>query len=243
MKYLRQYIRQVIKESVDVPNLAVVTRESRGGDVIAVLYNADELEMTPTSRWKKDVVEDSHDVDLVYDVVRGFIHMGSPRGGGACDGAWVVFRSAGPGYGKAVYSVGYALSPSGRLMPDRRGVTDRAYRAWASAWDKGEYKKRPMDDDQHVHALRGNEYHTDDPADDCSTYPPYLVKHGRDPRVVNHTYEGTGGEPVMLAAMRARHEKIVDGDEVFRKAFERAMIAAGETFFDRHYGSGSPASF
>jgi hypothetical protein len=41
--------------------------------------------------------------------VKGFIEVGPPRGvglsAGPCNGAWMVYRSAGPGYGKIVYGL------------------------------------------------------------------------------------------------------------------------------------------
>lgn len=235
-EYVREYVRHVIKESAGGEGLAVVVSH-HSSRAIAVLYDVEAFLSTVPSSWREAMIDGNLDVvdSLADNVVKGYISLGSPGSHGNCDGAWIVGRAAGPGYGREVYSVGYALSPNGRLAPDRNGVTDAAYNAWASVWKKSEYKKRPMDDSSHVHALKGNEYHTDDPADDCSTYPPYMMKYGRDPNVVNHTYQGTGDEKALLAGMQARHRELVGDDPRLQAALEEAMLEAGDAFFDMHY--------
>lgn len=83
-----------------------------------------------------------------------------------CYGAWEVTRSAGPGYGKLVYAMGYHMSPTGKLMPDRTSVSDSAREAWRKANKKSKGLK--FDD--------VNNPKTSDPSDDCVIhYPPNKI--------------------------------------------------------------------
>lgn len=49
---------------------------------------------------------------------------------GPCRGAWQVKRVAGPRYAEVLYGIGFGLSPTGLLAPDRNTVSKKAGRVW-----------------------------------------------------------------------------------------------------------------
>lgn len=106
----------------------------------------------------KDAIEsgkDLSDAGVVSNLncVVGYISVKEPEGlyglEEPCNGAWEVTKSWGPGLGRIVYDTGYALSPTGILMPDRSSVSKSAQRGWLSAPKKGGAKKLPPDCSTH----------------------------------------------------------------------------------------------
>lgn len=69
--------------------------------------------------------------NAAWEAVRGYIMITKPDE--PCGGAWQVSEVWGPGYGSEVYGLGYVMSPSGILMPDRFAVSKRAAGAWERA--------------------------------------------------------------------------------------------------------------
>lgn len=135
MTLLREYIRDVLKESASTQGYAVITGESffNPDAVEAVLIDVSKF-MSGMKSPPKTSLMTQLDVSkaAAKSSVVGYISVGPPQYGNAW-GAWEVTRSAGRGHGKLLYAIGYALSPKGLLMPDRVSVSDSAIEAWRKA--------------------------------------------------------------------------------------------------------------
>ena len=177
--------------------------------------------------------------DFFYDIMLAFIEITPPEsvGGqsyGPCAGAWMVSAVAGPGYGRNIYGLGYALSPSGVLVPDRSSVKPKARDAWRKVFAKP-VKKLQLDDREHAHSEKGNEYHTDDPFDDCR-----LHLDTEDPQL-DYAYSGTGEEEALLNKLEQNHYDTVNrlyeqqGDEDLILAAEGYLRRAVAKFWKVHY--------
>jgi hypothetical protein len=133
---LREYVRGVLLESVSTEGLAVFTGEGFF-DPQAV-----EAVLVDIAKFEEELAEATSQSSLFSRLdaakfaatksVVGYISFGPPEHGQAW-GAWEVTRSAGRGYGKILYAIGYALSPKGLIMPDRRSVSFSARAAWEKA--------------------------------------------------------------------------------------------------------------
>ena len=157
------------------------------------------------------------------DKVIGFVNVAAPRGA-PCRGAWQVKGIAGPG--RVVYTLAYALSPTGLVVPDRSSVSPSASSAWKkySALVGG---GQPLDDADHPKTgtdAAHDAAHTQDPSDDCYTSheEPWL----------NAAYTGRGDEAEVLRRMQAAHEAAAQGHVDDREEWESALTSAGFDFFD-----------
>lgn len=142
-----------------------VMRIQGNGEKMGVLVDLDVLQ-----RSLEDVAglgDDQTDwrdyIDMAVidtDCVMGIIQVAEPDA--PCNGAWEVKASAvrKKGLGKYVYSMGYWLSPSGELVPDRSQLTSDAVSTWTNASKK--LTSRPTDN---VHRPRNS-----DPNDDCDEW-------------------------------------------------------------------------
>jgi len=171
---LKEYVRSVLLESVSTEGLAVFVGEG--------FFNPDSKEavLVDLSAFKeamKEIEEIKGKKTLItpLDVAKfaaresivGYISVGPPTHGKAY-GAWEVTRSAGPGYGKLLYAIGYALSPNGLLMPDRSSVSSSARKGWEKASKTHETlpldplppenKTATKEDDSEVHDEEGYEF-------------------------------------------------------------------------------------
>jgi hypothetical protein len=256
MKTTRHYLKLLIREEVSLlressgfgEDLAVVVR-SAGSLKQAIIYDADVLfskidgleklsqgdGMTPVIR-----------AHLADTFVKGFIEVGPPRGmghrsAGPCNGAWMVYRSAGPGYGKIVYGVGFALSPSGRLIPDRLDVSDSAKAGWDKQFTGGR-GRLPLDDiDAHRDGgtIRPHPNHTDDPSDDCMvfkdlSYEDDGASYDNDQQL-NYSYDAVGWEVAELEKMSQKHQDLMSQlKSGFADYLEGLIVGAGAVFFGKH---------
>jgi hypothetical protein len=241
---LKSFVTEVLRESTQITdeNLAAVIRHI-GGKKQAYIYSISDLMS------RIDKIEEIYSLGMgngylnnyfANNILKGFIEVGVPSGiyrmsnsTGKCNSAWMVYRSAGPGYGKVVYGAGYALSPSGRLIPDRGSVSDDAIGGWKKAFSSGR-GRIPLDDIDHQHNVPGNEYHTDDPYDDCVVYDDESVNGNAE--VLNQAYESEGWEKGMLDSMMTRHEncmKQLKND--FSWAVESWIKGSGGIFFTNNY--------
>jgi hypothetical protein len=170
-KILKTYIKSVLRENaiaVSNDELAAFISDDYGEDeegiISAIIYHPMAiLENLETLVSMTNYVEISN--WLANNCVKGFIEIlesAKDAGLGPCYDSAVVNRSAGPGYGKVVYGVGYALSPSGKLAPDRENVSNKAKESWGKAFASSRERVQ-LDDFIHDHGEPGNEYHTDDP--------------------------------------------------------------------------------
>lgn len=116
-----------------------------------------------------------------------------------CNDAWEVkLAAAEPGFGKLAYSMGYQLSPSGMLMPDRHTISYDAVNAWKNVRKKSE--GIPLDDINHRSDLFHDEHHTASTKDDCETWSVF-----QGPEIENQEKSGV----FYPGAPRGR-EKLVD---------------------------------
>jgi hypothetical protein len=242
MKYLKQYIRRVIRESYEnaEDHLGAVTW-IEGPRRNAVIYDTRMLPRVPELLYRMEKGWDGLRMSLCDNVIKGMIDVGPWRGrGGRCNGAWMVYRSAGPDMGKVVYSVGYALSPTGRLMSDRISVTPEASAAWASVARKPEYKKLPLDDED-AHGEGGTSTydhpnHTEDPIDDCTMYNPEPDGSPEDFPHLQNAYQGTGDEETLLSLLRHNSDTcLADSFTGREREVEHLLMSCGGLFFSRHY--------
>lgn len=190
-------LRRIIREALGASGgLAAAVRAYNVQASVAVYSTVDLLstiELKPI---------DLSDAFYNNNVSRGYIRITRPDK--PCNGAWEVTSAWGPGIGKTVYGLGFALSPTGLLMPDRLGVLPPAVAGW-----KKQSGRTMMALDNHKHPPAGTDpfhdaHHTADPNDDCR-----MNKDGID--FLNYSYAAQGWEKGMLDSMVARHEETMTG--------------------------------
>ena len=172
-KIVERVYRRLLKESkknVPIENLALFRNtsatETTEGERLGGVYDATVVENFLNSELFDELSEDEREqelLDTIYSAAVAVIqiaHSGE-QGYGNCRDAWIVHAAAGPGYGKLVYSVGYELSSSGKLIPDRRSLTSDAINAWMKVKQKSEGE--PLDDIENPK--------TPDKSDDCVVWP------------------------------------------------------------------------
>lgn len=187
---------------------------------------------------------------LARTAIRGIIRLADTRH--PCNGAWEVTTSAGPGIGKIVYGVGYALAPNGRIMPDRLSVSDAARDAWETQFHKGRPKWKLDDVDNPA---------TPPPEDDCAVHLPFLqsdeeeqwkeqlrrsakarrtggtpVEAPEGDFYLDYAYGPEGWEAGLLARLEAAHQQFLDTlDPQGRRTFVARLPEAIGNFFKIHY--------
>lgn len=199
--------------------MAVVVDASQNS-AVAVVYNVAAIEG-----------HDASNKEIPVDAIVGFVNISAPRGA-PCRGAWQIRGITGPG--KIVYSLAYALSPTGIVVPDRSNVSQDASDAWMRYAAKNPKNVLPLDDADHP--KRGTDpyhdaHHTEDPSDDCFT------SHTEDH--LNAAYRGPGGETALLDRLVDAHEalmkKMAAGGTVVAD-LEAAILDAGFSKFDKVMG-------
>jgi hypothetical protein len=239
--YLKKFIRQVILESTGSPDaseLAVYLPLFNSNKVKAVIYDTNVL-LQNLEKLKTDhsnSIQQSFAIKNMFInyIIKGFLEAGKPsEDDGPCNGAWQIYRAVGPGYGKILYGVGYALSPNGQLFPDRGSVSADAQSAWKKVFGGSRGRKR-FDDVKHQHSNPENKYHTDDPGDDCKIY------RAANGEYLNYSYESEGWEHGVLSQLQANHKETMskirkiapDLDNI-----EDFLNDAKYDFFLKHYKS------
>ncbi len=135
MKYLRQYIRQILltegaKSWNALPeDVAIVIKQYDFGDVSVYYAVIDSDTGEPYEiRPFQDRINDVNG-ERIY----GKIGIETPEGYGPCDGAMKVSNSrASSGWGPLLYDVAieYATIKANGLMPDRESVSEEAKNVW-----------------------------------------------------------------------------------------------------------------
>jgi hypothetical protein len=225
--YLRELIKEVILlESIGGERLAALI--NKGSQVIsATLYDAARLEATVADPSFEGLGSYSFEVAMINDIMKGVIKIVEPfKLVGQCYDAWQVVSARGAGYGREIYGLAYALSPSRRLVSDRIYVSEDAIDGWRKASSKR--KALPLDDYKHEHD-DPNEYHTEDPYDDCKVYRGAGMEH------LNFAYEANGSEDALLASLTASHARAMARvDPQFMEEFEsRIFNNFNRAFLDR----------
>jgi hypothetical protein len=258
MKTTRHYLKLLIREEISLlreslgfsEGLAVKIRNI-GALKQAIIYDAQGLmdNIEKLEELRRSGVGTPLIRKYISDTfVKGFIEVGPPRGvglsAGPCNGAWMVYRSAGPGYGKIVYGVGFALSPTGRLIPDRLSVSDSAKVGWDKQFTGGR-GRLPLDDiDAHRNggSIRPHPNHTDDPSDDCIvfkdlSYEDDGASYDNDQQL-NYSYDAVGWEVAELEKMMAQHDSLMSQMKIdFAGFIESLIVGAGGVFFGKHIDS------
>lgn len=190
-------LRRIIQEALHTSGGLAAAVRAYNVQATVVVYSADDLLSTVELK----------PIDLsaaLYsnNVPRGYIRITRPDK--PCNGAWEVTSAWGPGIGKTIYGLGFALSPTGILMPDRLGVLPPAVGGW-----KKQSNRNMKALDSHKHPPKGtdpfhDEHHTEDPSDDCR-----MNKDGID--FLNYSYEAQGWEAGVLDSMVTRHEETMTG--------------------------------
>lgn len=165
--------------------------------------------------------------------VKGFIEIAKPREPTA--GAWEVKLSAGPSMGKYVYGMGYALSPSGLLVPDRDigCVSPNATGGWAK---QGGRKSVTLDN---FYADKKERRTPKDPSDDAAVHDWNRDPHTKEWRgddVIDKAYEAEGWEDGFLSELSATHAAAMDEaeDSGFSSDYlEEMIVEAGLNYFGR----------
>jgi len=148
------------------------------------------------------------------DVIYGYIECGPSSAPGTCQGAWEVNAVAGSA--KESYAIAYASSPSGRIMPDRRQVSDSALASWTRIFSGGRQK----------FPLNGN----------CRTYDS-TMRPGTQP--LNFAYGSIRWEADFVQTLQNNHQQtfknVIDnssGDPPLTiKYLNDELELAGHSFF------------
>lgn len=182
----------------------------------------------------KELKKDPDNISAYYDSVVSYLAVQDP--GNPCAGAWEVIRTAGPGYGKILYGLAYALSPNGILMSDRNSVSKSAYSAWSKLSSKGR-KSFELDD---IDADSKDKKTPDDDSDDCNVHKIGDKDcGGRDPGPLNKAYAAEGWEKSTLDKLKKNHRAfmtVLRGIDVDADTAENEILNAGEEFFGSEYG-------
>lgn len=182
MKIRLSELRRLIREALTDEELALYVWRYPSY-IKVVLYSPSELLGLD---W-------SNRFEIPKSVLRGSAGFGQTDK--PCRRAWQVSSIAGIGFGKLLYGLGYALVPSGRLMPDRDFSSKRAKDAWTRS--AGKMKGLPLDDVENPK--------TPEKEDDCKVQVP-TDKGGPDP-VLDVAYEGPQVDP---GPMERVHEKTIE---------------------------------
>ncbi len=167
-------------------------------------------------------------------VVKGLVRLQGPPA--PCDDAYQTRFTVGPGLGKLVYGLGYALSPSGKLMASReRGgdgsakVTDAAQGGWSKVYQKSGRVVRRLDD---IELPQEQRLTPDDPSDDCELQPP----KDQEGNPMNYSYRAEGWEQGALSALKSAHAQAMESiPPEFKGDFIGALEKGAEFFWTNNY--------
>jgi len=235
MRLLKEYIRRTISESQNDPHTLAVSIRQGEYSTEATLYDAWTLRRilpTLSTAEERRIINYR---DLAHNgTIKGFIEVGPPHPGhGNCNGAWEVKRSAGPGQGALIYGIAYALSPNDKLMSARDKVSFSAEGGWHKQLSKR--NKQPLDNrlahNPNGTSAKPHHNHTDDTADDCTTWPTR--------NVLNYTYDSLPIDRDSLKKLTQTHQTTVgelkELTGISPKALEDLLHGAGNWFFTRNY--------
>lgn len=138
------------------------------------------------------------------------------------------------GDGKLMYSLAYALSPTGTIIPDRSAVSKTARVAWKKVAASGKTKSKDLDD--------VNNPQTEPKEDDCDVWGD-----AANDGVLDKAYQLTNN-PVDAKTMVANHKKflkwleeeVAASDHGFdvsidEKQIEEVIDSAGQSVFSQAY--------
>ncbi len=223
---LREYIRSVlIESSPDESGLgALVNQDDDGIEVILFKY---DFLYSAMSKRKPDADIFDFLKNNIFDSIAGYGFFTKPEKGAAY-GAYEVTHAAAPGLGKVLYGMGYGLSPTGLLMPDRdkNAVSSDANQAWKRA--SSSRKSLKLD------ALPPNNK-TKNPEDDAVLHGVPGKEH------LDFAYKAQGWEKSMTNKLISKGETVLKdlSDDVNRdiNVLRHVFMAGGTNFFENQYKS------
>lgn len=213
VKYLRQYIRQILSESeIQTYKLAAFVNND-GQTKKATIYDTETLK--PFIQQLLDTSKKISLFDLAEEAsktsIKGTISIQPPPG--PCNGAWEVIAAAAPEsheFASITYSIGYALSPNGRLVSDRTNVSPQAQNAWKNIYNQNKRKKLPLDDINAHNHNNSPKYdhpnHTDDSKDDCKLYGG---KNSSQYPHLQHSYDSKDDDQEKLSQLLNSHNSFI----------------------------------
>lgn len=248
MKITTEQLRRIITESISVDTQGIKVDglaalfEYEGNQRTAVVIDAAAAaELAEMLDSPKPPSSGKLQTMLQTRVIKGLIMVAEPASS-ECWGAWEVKFSAGRGMGKLLYGLGYAMTPSRLLMPDRKKVSDDA----GFAWDKMSGKTKDMTDAATQKRSSSRDVagtlsrikfddernpKTDIPEDDCR------IHNSREH--LNYAYRSDGSEMAAMGSMKAaaaNMEREV-GKETMAKLRAAVMDSdALQTFFTDQRG-------
>lgn len=212
-------------------------REEGFGDAahVAVIYDTRAL-----MRHLEDLRMKNYDI-IKDEVMLGIIAIVPPDF--PCNDAWQIAQSAVKhrGDGGIIYDVAFAMSPTGKLIPDRYSVSPSAKDGWKQQRDR---RSAPLDNvGAHVSAVnptvkREHPFHTADPSDDCEVYDK------ENEWYLDRSYEARGHEAGILSHLKAEHDRVLQDlgkgvDSWLATSRKKNLIQALEDmsgpFFQTHY--------
>ena len=238
-------IRYVLSEGwwaePNTDGLGLVINRETGDELGATLFVADPaalrealgVEIVPSSGVpKRDYTLDGELGGRLKaaGIIVGHIVIGPSHG--PCHGAKEVRVSVGPGKGDILYPAAAALSPTGRIVPDRGSVSKGAQGRWAKFPPEAGLELDDIYDPK-----------TPPPEDDCEVHKPYpALRPGVDVSALNRAYSGPSWgrsmtQRLVIAGRRAISEA-ADGLAENEDRLARGLFRAGEAMFysTKYYG-------
>lgn len=232
---LEKIYKRLIREShaQQIMGLAALVYIDNKGNKEAVIYDPNKAISYLENDGEQHMRLSEEDIKYVYSqlIIKGLITI--RKSSNPCNGAEEVAYSAGPGFGKTVYGLGYALSDSGILIPDRKSVSKEAQAAWAKVYANPQRKKKPLDN---VNSPDEEKITPGDPSDDCKVHNPWKSMKGDLDNPINYSYESEGWEKSMLDYLKTTHEQAMADLPPKQATFvETALKISADRFFSIHY--------
>lgn len=240
-RLIESVYRRLLAESSapDTSGLGAVIKDTSSGTKVAVIFKTSAASIEKM----KKIISDERSNSATWVVKAGehlLLNKEDPVVVGTieiqvaespCWDGWEVKRSAGPGYGRVLYGLGYAMSPSGRLFPDRFSLSSSAKKVWARA--AKERKALPMDDE--------HKPKTPSEEDDCSVYGGEAA--------IDSVYESQGWERGMLKQLVTSGEAAIkfasmgvksSGSAAPERVLRYVLEKMTHEMFGIHYDTSAP---
>lgn len=208
-KRLYEYVRRVVLSEALSQSDYALYRVEQGDRRVGIVYNARNITNLIKLGDKSDIAS------AVEEKIIGGIGIKKPDD--PCADAWEVTNSVGKGQGKLVYALGFFLSPTNRLMPDRNSVSKDAFAGWAKQVGRS---KKPLDN---VKKPRNR-----DMSDDCEVWGT------EDGKIVDNSYAGDSAG-FDFDGMMQRHEDALAEFQKHKLDFEDMLMDAFVAFWTSQY--------
>jgi hypothetical protein len=234
IRIIERVFNRILLESAGVNLDGLAAFVVMSSEPTAIIYLRQVVEDNlPAPHIKTKPIWDKSPNFFMTQVVKGLVRLHGPPH--PCDGAWQTRFTVGPSLGKLVYGLGYAMSPTGKLMASREKGSDGSAKVTAAAqggWSKNFLKKgrvgRRLDD---IELPESERLTPDDPTDDCILQDP---KGEGNP--MNYSYKAEGWEAGALSTLMSEHEQVMQLiPSEFQGAFIAALEAGGGAFWKNHY--------